>query len=35
MNTIKTKQKIIEVLGKNNYCKYPTTVCAVDVDYMN
>jgi hypothetical protein len=29
------KQKIIEVLGENNKCAYPTTVCVVDVDNMN
>jgi hypothetical protein len=35
MNTKIAKQKIIEVLGKNNNCAYPTTVCAVDVENTN
>ena len=35
MNAEMTKQKIIEVLGKNNNCTYPTTGCVVDVENMN
>jgi len=35
MNAEMTKQKIIKVSGKDNTCIYPTTVCAVDMDYMN
>jgi hypothetical protein len=35
MNAEMTKQKIFEVLGNINTCKYPKAVCTVDVDYMN
>jgi hypothetical protein len=35
MNTKMTKQKIIEVFGKNINCTYPTTVCEVGEEYMN
>lgn len=35
MNAEKTKQKIIEVLGNDNNCKYPKAVCAVGIENTN